>query len=146
MNYLAKARKEKAERAALCIIESPKEDNIVRSEYAKEADINTIVARVLAGQPVAMKQGTFGTRDDSYDLTAQISAADALAREYDALPEETRKRLSPEQFLAAVQKRDKDTLFPPPEPPETDEQKQKRAEAYIQEHFPFYKPNTAKTE
>lgn len=78
------------------------EENLARQEFKKDADINNIVARLLAGQPVPMAQAKYGEADYTLDLQAAYGMADSLVDEYNKLPSEVRQHMNKTAFVNAL--------------------------------------------
>lgn len=90
------------------------EASMTRPEFAKEADINTIVARLLAGQPVPMSQARYGDVDYTTDLQAAYAMADSLVETYNGLPEEVRANLTKTEFVSRILEGDQLEMFTKP--------------------------------
>lgn len=102
MNYLARIRKEKEQRAADAAIDCSLDEDMVRPEWAKDADINTIVQRIMNGQQVPTRQAVYGEMDYTLDLQGLLKARETLLDTYHGLPAETRAAVTLEAFLDGI--------------------------------------------
>lgn len=75
---------------------------MARPEFAKEADINVIVGRLLAGQPVPMAQTRYGEVDYTVDLQGAYAMADSLVETYNKLPEQVRADMTRTEFVSRL--------------------------------------------
>jgi len=80
-------------------IRCTKEEDKTRQEWKKEADINYIVQRVMAGHVVPTRPMSNGIADYTQDMDTMYQAADALGDQYNALPEKLKAQISPQDFL-----------------------------------------------
>lgn len=75
---------------------------LTRQEFKDDADINNLVARMMNGQSVPLRQPQFGDADYTRDLQGAYEATEELVTTYNGLPQEVRDQVTKTEFVARI--------------------------------------------